>query len=140
MQRTLSGFRLAENQATLVTPDNRSYVLGGVEQSGQVMFDCRPVDVPGIYQLESGGRVLDMFAVNVSPDESDLASVDPDRLGSLLGLKDVKVLPYDKPAGPIITQSRYGRELWKVVLWAVVLLLGVEMLLSRDKKAEIAES
>ncbi len=138
--RNLSGFRLSDNQATLVTPDDRSYVLGGVEQSGQVMFDCRPVDVPGIYQLEAGGRVLDMFAVNVSPDESDLASVDPDRLGNLLGLKDVKVLPYDKPAGPIITESRYGRELWKVVLWAVVILLGVEMLLSRDKKIEIAES
>jgi hypothetical protein len=138
--RTLSGRTLADNRAVLVTPDGRSFVLAGVEQSGQVMFDCRPLDAPGIYQLKANDRILDMFAVNVSTDESDLAAVDPDQLESMLGLKNMKTLPYDKPSGPIITESRFGRELWKIILWAVVVLVAVEMLLSRDKTIEIEES
>lgn len=140
VQRTLSGRTLADNQVIMFTPDERSYVLTGVEQSGQVLFDCQPIDRPGIYQLKANDRVLDIFAVNVSADESDLAAVDADRLESILGLENLKVLPYDKPAGPVITESRYGRELWKVVLWAVVVLLAVEMLLARDKNIEIDES
>jgi hypothetical protein len=35
-----------------------------------------------------------------------------------------------------ILQSRYGRELWKAVLWGVLALLVVEMVLGRSGGGE----
>ncbi|MEP0827381.1 MAG: hypothetical protein HRF51_02570, partial [bacterium] len=47
-----------------------------------------------------------------------------------------KTIPSDKSSETIITESRYGRELWKIFLWAAALLLAIEMLLSREKEIE----
>lgn len=134
--RVLSGRQTKYGAVQLITPDNRSYKIAGVEMTGQFIYDCRPADVPGIYRLKSNGRLVDLFPVNLPLPESDLTSAGFDRLEEALGFDDSEVIPYDKPFAAFISEARFGRELWKLFLWAVVVIMAVEMLLSREGEVE----
>jgi hypothetical protein len=124
----------------MITPDGRTFNIAGTEKGGQVEFECRPIDIPGIYRLEAEGKIIDLFAVNTPPAEGDLSSADTDRFKTALGLDKTGEIPYNASAGSIINEYRYGRELWKVFLWAVVVLIAVEMLLSRERTIRVDES
>jgi len=116
----------------MITPDGREFSITGTEKQEQMIYDCRPIDVPGLYRLEGGQRVVDMFPVNVNPSEGNLQAVDLDRFASAIGLENYRTIPYSEKAEVTITQARYGRELWKLFLWAGAVLLMVEMVFSRE--------
>ncbi len=117
----------------MITPDGREFSITGTETQGQMVYDCRPIDVPGLYRLEGGERVVDVFPVNVNPSEGILQAVDIPRFASAIGLENYRTIPYSEKAEVIITQARYGRELWKLFLWAGAVLMMVEMVFSREK-------
>ncbi len=128
--------RLLSGMAQLTAPDNQVYQLEGTEKSGQYLFDCRPVSQPGIYSLRAESGTVDLFAVNIDSRESALGAGDFPAIARQLKFADYKTIPSDKSSESIITESRYGRELWKIFLWAAALLLAIEMLLSREKEIE----
>jgi len=132
--RTVSDKTDFDDIVQLVTPENRTYQISGQQKPGQMVFDCRPIDLPGIYRLRSDNRVVDIFPVNIAPEEGDLQAVDIKQWATSLGISQFKTIPLDSKADKIITENRYGRELWKIFLWAVVVLLMVEMIFSREKK------
>ena len=138
--RSLPEKKVRYGSVKMIAPDAREYEIPGREIMGQVLYDCRPIDVPGIYQLISNGKVIDLFPVNVPPMEGDLTSADYDMLTDRLGFSDPRIIPYEKSAADIISEARFGRELWKVFLWAVAVLLAIEMFLARRTKSEIEES
>ena len=138
--RSHPGRDVGYNPVQMIAPDNRTFTIAGTENSGQVVFDCRPVDVPGIYQLKTETKLIDLFAVNTPPVEGDLAAADTEQLKSILGLNKTGEIPYNALASSIISETRFGRELWKIFLWAVVVLLAVEMLLSRERAVQVDES
>jgi len=140
VMRSISGRDIGFGTVDLITPGNQSYAITGVEESGQMQFDCRPVDIPGIYQLLYGGRRVDLFPVNVAAIESDLGATDIDRLASALGLDDIRTIPYETATASIIGQARFGRELWKIFLWIAIVIMAVEMLLSREGEIKPEES
>lgn len=121
----------------LLTPDNRSYLLTGMEKGDRVVFDCRPIDIPGIYQLNAGDRTLDIFPANIPSAEGDLTAASYDQYGRAIGLTKYTVIPYNKSSATVVTESRFGRELWKIFLWAAAIVMAVEMFLSRDKSPSI---
>jgi hypothetical protein len=100
-------------------------------------------DKVGIYKFYSGGKLVDYFAVNPSPQESELktfkrkeiekffAKEFPDaRLTHLKNGEDVK---------SIIQRARFGTELWKYFLILVLLLAVAEMLVARNSKNDLAD-
>ena len=131
--RTISDKISIQNIAQLVTPDNKTVQISGIQKPGQLAFDCRPIEVPGIYQLISENRVVNVFPVNVAPEEGNLQAADLKQWAASLGISRFKTIPLESNADKIITETRYGRELWKIFLWAVVVLLIVEMIFSREK-------
>ena len=140
VMRSINGREVGFGSVDLVTPDNRTFAIAGVEKSGQMQYDCRPIDVPGMYQLLYNGRRTDLFPVNVDPAESDLNAIDIDRLATALGLDAVRTIPYETATASIISQARFGRELWKIFLWIAVIIMAVEMLLSREGEIKPEES
>ncbi|UCD16221.1 MAG: VWA domain-containing protein [Candidatus Zixiibacteriota bacterium] len=138
--RSLEGRKMGFGPVEMITPDNQVYTIAGAEQSGQVVYDCRPVEQPGIFLLKYDGRRVDMFPVNLAADESDLAAADFDYLAGALRVKGARVIPYGSPSSGVITEARFGRELWKVFLWAVAILMTVEILLAREGAVEPVES
>ena len=68
-----------------------------------------------------------------------MSVVDFDRFKSALGIEKFKVIPYNRAAAAVISEARYGRELWKIFLWAAVIIMAVEMLFSRETEPELKE-
>ena len=117
----------------LLTPDNRAYMTAGTEKGDRIAFDCRPVEIPGIYQLNAGDRTLDIFPANIPLSEGDLTAASYEHYSRAIGLAKYTVIPYGKLSATVVTESRFGRELWKIFLWAAAIIMAVEMLFSRDK-------
>lgn len=137
--RSVTGRLTKYGAVQLMTPDNRIFDITGTEQVGRQLYDCRPVDIPGLYQLRGSDRLIDLFPVNLSPSEGNLASVDFNRFKSALGIEKFKMIPYNNTAAAVISEARFGRELWKIFLWAAVIIMAVEMLFSRETEPELKE-
>ena len=86
---------------------------------------------PGIYHIEYQGQEIDRFAINLNPTESNLTTVDQDQFASSLGAPDINVLDTDVDLASFISQLRFGKELWHIFLWIALILLALEMIISR---------
>ncbi|MEW6750966.1 MAG: BatA domain-containing protein [Candidatus Latescibacterota bacterium] len=94
----------------------------------------------GIWKVWWEGQEVDQFAVNLDPAESDLARISPEEVRRLLGVERTFVLP---PAGELrkaVLGSRYGREVWREFLAAVVVLLVLEMWVARAPHASVSSA
>lgn len=85
---------------------------------------------PGHYVFDGAGRRL-VRAVNVDTRESNLQRVDLRDLDKALGLKDVEVVDSGAAIARHIRESRHGKELYKIIVVVVLLLLTAELFLSR---------
>ncbi|MFN8549060.1 MAG: BatA domain-containing protein [Candidatus Eisenbacteria bacterium] len=93
----------------------------------------QPTTIPGVYRfVDSSGKRLASFAVNLDPKEGDLAVASKDLEGKLFG-RGAQVLAAGQRITRELLEGRYGRELWRPLLIAVLLLLVVESLLARGK-------
>jgi len=134
IHRSLSGKQVRYGDVVMITPDGQEFNIAGSESEGQLTYICQPINRPGIYQLVNSDKTVDLFPVNIKLSESDLAAASPDQISEALHLKNTKIIKYPEKSESIISTARYGRELWKIFLWAVVLLIAVEMFLAREAK------
>lgn len=94
----------------------------------------------GFYNIYSDDKKLDCFVVNIHPSESNLSKYSTDEIESLFTLDDnsfVILNPGDNFA-EIISQARFGSELWRLFLIIALVLAIIEMLLARNSKKDIA--
>jgi hypothetical protein len=96
-------------------------------------------DLPGLYTVASGNVILDKFAVNVDPDESNTTPSDNkqrDTIFRRLGMTDKSIHTVNQvqEVQRIITESRLGAELWKQFLIAAIVIAIIEMFAARDNK------
>jgi len=86
---------------------------------------------PGLYRLYQETTLVGMAAVNVDTKNSSLPPVTAGQLEKgLPGFKVIEI-PLGNPIEPAVRQSRSGRELWKLLAFAVLGLLGLEMAIVR---------
>jgi len=90
---------------------------------------------PGIYRFESGGTVVALGAVNVDPRESNLAAATPTDIAALAPGLDFRVVSPDEPLEGAVLEARHGRELWRVLVYAALALIALEMFLARPRLA-----
>lgn len=88
---------------------------------------------PGIYRfVDDSGNVLASFAVNLDAREGDLTVASPELETRLFG-PSAHRLEVSQTITRDLLEGRYGRELWRIFLMAVLVLLAVESLLGRGK-------
>jgi hypothetical protein len=114
------------------TPGGERISLRPSGQRGYTVASYEATDEPGIYRFLLGDKILRAFAVNVDLTESDLEPLPAKEARELLGKDPVFVVSPGRELETAILQSRYGRELWKAVLWGVLALMVVEMVLGRS--------
>ncbi len=120
----------------LLAPDSSIYSIPPEEEADRLVFRPQPINLPGIYHASYLGQELDRFALNLDPAEADLSAVDHDQMVSALGVRDPHRF---QPGADLITavsELRFGKELWQLLLWIAALLLLAEMLLARGSDAE----
>ncbi len=134
VQRELSDKISFHESVTLLTPDSMNYDLVPEENNGTLSLFVQPVDLPGQYSLYYNQKEIDQFSLNVSPQESDLTTSDREQFLKSFGMSSYTLLPIDATPKAFLAELRYGNELWQLFIWLALLLLAVEMILSRSAK------
>ena len=112
---------------TLPSGDQRALVARYVGKMALVSFE--DTDQPGHYVFEAlGHRVV--RAVNVDTRESPQAAFEPLRLAEALQLA-ADELSSTAAIGQHIREARHGKELYKLIVVLVILLMILELGLSR---------
>ncbi len=94
-------------------------------------LDLGGLTVPGGYRLYQDTLLVGTAAVNVDTKSSSLSPLTADQLEKALpGFEVVEISLGDK-IEPAVRQSRSGRELWKLLVFVVLGLVGLEMAIVR---------
>ncbi len=120
----------------LRAPDSSVYIVPPQEEGDRLLYRPDAADQPGIYRTTYLGQEVDRFALNLSPVEADLAVVDVDQMVSALGAAEHHLVPTTADLMTVISELRFGKELWSLFLWLAAILLLVEMLLARGVGSE----
>ena len=96
-------------------------------------------DINGFYTVKAGNQIIEKFAVNIDPDESNINPSEKkqqDNMLRRLGIAENVVHRVEQPQETqrIITESRVGAELWKQFLIAALLVAIAEMLVAQSSK------
>jgi hypothetical protein len=121
----------------LVDPENLETFVAPIVQKDRLIIKLQDADKPGIYEIKTKEGVVDRFAVNIDPKDSDPQKIEKSEIEKKL---EGSSLFYIKPNDDIekaILSSRYGKELWKPFLWIAFGLLALEMYLARSRKKDI---
>ncbi len=89
----------------------------------------------GIYRLRRGETILAQWAVNGEPAESEEEVLDVAEVQKRLSGQEVYAIEGEGQIAQKLQQTRLGRELWKPLAAAALLVLLVEMALFREKSS-----
>jgi hypothetical protein len=134
---------LVGREIELVDPHMMKTALHPSFQTDKLVLNITDTQVPGIYGIRASAssadraEMVDRFAVNIDPRDSDPHKIDISRVESKLKGTSLVYLDAEEDIQKSILQSRYGKELWKTFLWVAFGLLALEMLLSRSRKKEM---
>jgi len=112
---------------TMPGGDQRALVARYVGNAAVVTFE--DTQVPGHYVFEGLGQRF-VRAVNVDTQESPQAAFEPHRLAEALHL-DADEMSSEASIGQQIRTARHGKELYKLLVVLVILLMILELGLSR---------
>jgi len=93
----------------------------------------RDVAEPGVYRFTSDGEVVALGVVNVDTLESDLAPASRAEVEKWLAPYAPRFVDVGSDLAEDILEARYGRELWRVLLYGALGLLALEMYLARPR-------
>ncbi len=132
-----TSLRLVGPDGAEVAPDQRSLFGATLLQVG------RTLDVPGVYDVKAGDRLVRRVAVNVDPAESDLRTVGADsaaaQLQSVLGTSVQPVTGEgDEAVAEALRTQQVGTEIWNVFLLLALGFLVAEMLVASQWRPETA--
>lgn len=114
-------------------PDDTEIKVKPEVAQGNYLIQFSETDQPGMYQLLNEETVLAQWAVNPDPAESTVESIEPAEMEKTLQVEHAYVIEESSEIAEILTQSRFGRELWKWFMIAALIMLILEMLLFREK-------
>ncbi|MDD4892263.1 MAG: hypothetical protein PHU85_20260, partial [Phycisphaerae bacterium] len=126
----------------------RSVVANGPDGAGpsRPAAEFVATDAIGLYSWRLLGesaldsRTHGSFAVNAPAEESNLATIDGDRLATMLPDRTVLVGRSVADLADKIEQSRKGSPLWPYLLAAVLVLLAVEAKIANRSKPSAESS
>lgn len=108
--------------------------------SGTSLFESSATTETGAYELRNGDVVLDAFAVDVDPSESDLRHATNEELAAFwkhIGVDEAQALRVQasEKLETTVLESRLGVELWKYFLALAIAISLVEMAVARESKS-----
>ena len=136
--RSLSLKGAINTPVDMLTPDSLIYKISPHESKGALLLNAQPVNLPGVYHVNYLGREIDRFALNTAKDESDLNYVDKEQFATALNIDSYDNIPFENDIATILSELRYGKELWQIFLWLVVILVIVEIFISRTSEKEMS--
>ncbi|HOM58749.1 MAG TPA: BatA domain-containing protein [Kiritimatiellia bacterium] len=120
----------ATRHSTLSAPNGKPVPLRSVMVEGEAVAYAEGLMAPGIYKLSTpgGGGAQPALAINMLREESDLATVKPADISSILGVSALHVATGKEDLMKQLEDFRIGRSLGEALLWLTLLVAVVEVL------------
>ena len=120
---------LGVREAVVDPPEGPAQTVWAQQLGDRTFWVIDEMDQPGVWDIHSGGRVVDRFAVQVIRRESDPKRVDPAVFEQLFPGAEVVFIDSAEPLAAIVSEHRYGAELWRTFLLGALICLAVELAL-----------
>ena len=130
-------------QIRVVKPDQTEEIINieGEQNTNFISYD--ETFVTGNYRFYSGDKLLSTVTVNTDPAESVTQYLSESDFEDYLDKINFegRYIPIDKYEDPsqMISQPRFGSELWRYFVLLAILLALVEMTIARNSKKELVE-
>ncbi len=121
----------ADKTATITDPDGKRHEIKAVLKEDHCLVEFADTELPGLYALETPDNETIHFVVNTSRAESDLKLLDEKEFADLAEVMQAKAVSSAEQYLQLDKQRRFGREIWKPLLAAVLVLLFLEVLLQQ---------
>ena len=121
------GYRLED-------PSGEKTLLHPEMQNGKVRLNLKQTLQTGIYRFYQGETLLGMEAVNVDPLESELEPLMKDEVKDKFPEAKLEFVDNIEDIEAVVSEARWGRELWRELLLVCLIVLVVEMLIARESK------
>ena len=113
-----------------VQPDGSREIVVSDENNS---LSIHSLNSPGYHSLQTANFEIGTAAVNIPASELKSPLVSIDDLKEYMP-EDMKIIPMEADIQTEIRQARIGVELWRYFLYAVIVCLIIEMILSNAKK------
>jgi hypothetical protein len=129
---------------TVTKPGGMEVLVNTQQRSADKSIFFSGTDLCGLYNINTGNLILDKFAVNIDPDESNTTPSNEkqrEKMLKRLGIAKnlVHIVHQPQEIQHIITESRLGTELWKQFLIAAMIIAVVEMFAARESKRSLTQ-
>jgi Aerotolerance regulator N-terminal/von Willebrand factor type A domain/CARDB len=121
----------AGKKAQLTGPDGVTLDLPVVKKGERGVVEHGPVRVPGLYTLVPPGGQPIHYVFNADRRESDLARLSESEVNDLARAHDIPVVRSAADYKALEAKQRYGSEIWKWALLALLVLIFLELILQR---------
>ena len=111
-------------------PNDKSEILNDI-QNGKITTN--KLRIPGQHKITIGSRIMDQVAVNLNASEFE-NNLSDDNFFSLKTSPNLSLINNNKSIEEQLDMFRNGRELWRLILYVIVVLLMIEMYLSSPLK------
>ncbi len=94
------------------------------------------VDLPGVWEISAGERIVDRFAAQTNSREGKLVPVADAVISRAFHGADVLFVGPDEDLARVVADHRHGSELWRVFLIAALVCLAIELSLMSGETRE----
>ncbi len=115
----------------VITPEKEKILLLPQLRSERVRISFKQITEPGIYSFYRDGQILNMSEVNVDKRESDLREISPSDIERMVPKAEVRVVDKLDGLGEVVSETRFGQELWPITLSFALVLLMIEIVVAQ---------
>ncbi len=125
-------FKGSAKEFEVIIPAGESIKILPKIFSNSYLLNHKGVTEPGIYKLFGDGRLIQQFAVNIDPLESDLKKFSEIELKDIFNDIPVRFIQTEEEVEAALLNLRYGTELASVSFLLVLILLLAEMIIEKE--------
>jgi len=127
----LLGPENADKTAVITDPEGIRHDIKAVLKDDHCLVEFANTELPGLYALETPDNETIHFVVNTSSEESDLKLLDDAEFAELARQMQAEAVSSSEQYLQLDKRRRFGREMWKSLLAAVLVLILIEILLQQ---------
>jgi len=133
-------FKRITGQLKIQTPDGKEIVYSS-ENFVTDFVNLGKFETAGNYKVFEDDKLIGIISINIDARESDLSKLEEKQLEKFAEVSfpasRLKILGSEKNPAEVISQERYGTELWKLFLILSIICLVLEMIIARSSKNEL---
>ena len=85
----------------------------------------------GSYHVFADGGLFSSFSTELSPNELPSIRIEGEKLAERLGVEQARIIQHTQHLGSELNEIRYGRSIWRLLLFIALSCLVIESILGR---------